>query len=692
MKSPADPTLKETVVVEQGLVRRVFPRPRALLLLAACLLAAAVPSGLLFAQEEGEEEFDAALAFARAASDSAQAPEDSLAAPEDSSGVAQDSLTAARSPQQAFLDSLAALQTGAGPEEGAWISPFSYGTEYRLNRTTSTWDQRVGFQFSARGISVSTQSSGTVYGDTETKSDRRNNTTNLSINYAASQRLSVGLDLNLSRHNDRFLNQRFNTDRVGANAVYSWQESPDFSATVTASAGSVDEVKPTHEGSGTTSSLAMDSKFSFGLPCTVAVNASGSLGNKRSQDVRTSLKTHDKDLKEQLGASLTLTPLKSASVRVGFKNSNDRVQYPLAGQQETWTSKATVMDAALNVSTWRGIAVTTAGRYTDKDVDYDVDQSRSNTYLSKAFSAQLDVPSLMGASLRSKFDADYANSVMGTGRDGDINTKALSGRIQRSLTSSISSELAGNISLVQYFFYDEGSMNDERDIYKDALSLSLNLGSSGSRYRGSAKIKRDIEKMVYVRPVNSGNNRTSELYSASASFTYTRGSIAFTQRASATSDYTLFHFSESQNVLSRTTSISSTLDFPWSKKASFRLSHTYRIQDRGSYTTPEGYDQAFYSRTGGSVTEELYLTTSYNITSWISASLKQRYQVSKNFTFEAGEKRTSPGRKLLELLNEVSVRYDFGESSSAEFSVSKTHSAFGTSFLNARAKFSKEFF
>jgi hypothetical protein len=681
------------MVLKTNTIRMLFPRPAALFLSAMCVVAVACLAWApLFAQTGGGQESDAALAFAMAAQDTVLSPEDSMAAWQDSSAVTQDSVVAVPTAQQAFQDSLEALRAASVQAAPVWMSPFTYNTEYRLNRTTSNWDQRVGFQFSARGISVSTQSSGTVYGDTETKSDRRNSTTNLAIKYAASRRLSLGLDLNFSRHNDRFLNQRFNTDQVGANAVYSWQESDGFSTTITASAGSVDEIKPTHEGSGTTSSLAMDSRFSFGLPCTLAVNASGTLGNKRSQDVRTSLRTHDKDLKELLGTSLSFTPLRSTSVRLGFSTSNDRRQYPLAGQQETWTSKATLMNASLSIRAWKGISLSAAGNYTDKDVDYVVDENRSSTLLSKAVSAQLNVPSLLGASMSSTFEMDNANSVMGTGRDGDINTKGLSGRIHRQLTRAMSADLTGNISLIQYFFYDEDSRSDERDIYKDALTLSLSMKSADSKYRGSAKIKRDIERMVYIRTVNSGNNRTGELYSASASFTYTRGSLSFTQRASATSDYTLFHYSESQNVLSRTTSISSTLGFPWSRKSAFKLSHTYRIQDRGSYATPEGNGEAFYARTGGSVTEELYLTTTYSITPTISASLRQRFQVSNNFKFEDGEKVTTPGRKLLELLQDLSVRYNLSDGSSAELSVSKTESAFGTNFWNARAKFSTEFF
>ncbi|UCF78244.1 MAG: hypothetical protein JSW03_09080 [Candidatus Eiseniibacteriota bacterium] len=665
------------------------PQVAPLLFVFGLAVSLVLSPGLCLAQDEGGQEIDPGLAFAMGVLDSAQAAEDS-AAVQDSSGVAQDSLAAARAARIARLDSLEAA--GVVQQKDVRMDPINYSTEYRLNRNTSNWDQRINLKFFARGITVSTQTSGSVYGDTETKSDRRSSTTNFAIDYAASKRLAVGLDLSLSRHDDRFLDQQFNTDRVGAKAVYSWKESRGFTAVVTAKAGSLDEQKPTHEGSGTTSSLELNSGFSFGLPCTLVVNASGTLNNKRSQDVRTALKTQDKDLKELLNATFSFRPVRSADVSLGFSTSNDRLQYPFAGQQETWVSKATTMNAALSVSTWKGISVATSGKYTDKDVQYDVDQAKSSTYLSKALSAQLDVPSLLGVTMRSKLDVDYANSVMGTGRDGDINTKTLSGRIQRQLSPLISSEVTGNVSLVQYYFYDEGSVSDERDIYKDGVALSLNLGSSSSKYRGSAKVKRDIEKMVYVRSINSGNNRTSELYSASASFTYSRGSLTFTQRASATSDYTLFHFSESQNILSRTTSISSQLDFPWGKKSSFSLSHTYRIQDRGSYTTPEGEKDALYGRTGGSITEELYLTTSYRVTPTISASLRQRYQVTENFSFMGGEKRTTPGRKLLELINDVSVRYDLGGGSAAELSVSKTHSAFGTSYLNARAKFSKTFF
>ena len=100
--------LKETTVLKSSRIKVLFPRPAALLFFASCLLTSLVP-GLLFAQGEGGEEVDAALAFAMAAvDDSTQAPEDSLAAAQDSSAVPHDSLAVAQAAQQAFLDSLAA--------------------------------------------------------------------------------------------------------------------------------------------------------------------------------------------------------------------------------------------------------------------------------------------------------------------------------------------------------------------------------------------------------------------------------------------------------------------------------------------------------------------------------------------------------------------------------------------------------
>jgi hypothetical protein len=350
------------------------------------------------------------------------------------------------------------------------------------------------------------------------------------------------------------------------------------------------------------------------------------------------------------------------------------------------------MDASLEVLTTRQITLTATGRYKDSDVTYDVDRTKSSTFLSKSLSTQLAVPTLLGVSFSSNFDVEYANSVMGSGRNGDINTRILSGRISRGLTPAITSEIVGSISLVQYFFYDPGSIGDDRDIYKDGLSIGVTLGTPGSPYSGSASVRRDLEELVYVRSMNSGNNRVTELYSASGSFSYRRGNLTFTQIASSTMDYTLFHFSRNLNALSRTTSISSTIDFPWTDKASFKLSHVYRIQDSGSFTIPQGGDREVYARNGGSVTEELYLTSEYKLTPDLNLSVGQRFQQARNFTLADGRKKFSPPRKLLELLQNLSLGYKIGESTSVQMTVSKTLSAFGTSYWNAAATFSRDFF
>jgi len=652
------------------------------LILLCTLISALVTPDVLLAQTKPDQQSSGATAFAAAVSDSAKSGRDSTQVGADSVEVA--------SAAEARLDSLKAAVRAAEPE--AWMGPVQYKTNYTLNRTTSNWDQEVGFEFSARGVSVSTRTMGTLYSDTETKNDRRNSTSDLSIQYSASKRLSVGLDLNLSRLNDNFLRKQYNSDRVSARATYSLPKSRRLSASLTARAGSVDDVKPTYKGSGTTSSLSLDSKYSFALPCTLQVNASGDFTNRRSQDVRTALTTRDKDLKELLNATLSVTPFRKTSLRLGFGNSNSRLQYPLSGQQETWTSRSTIMDASLGIATIKQITMSATGRYKDSEVAYSIDRTKSSTFLSKSLSTQLSVPALLGATVTSNFDVEYANSVMGSGRNGDINSRTLSGRIRRGLTPAISSEIIGSISLAQYFFYDPGSIGDDRDIYKDAVSIGLTLGKPGSPYSGYATVKRDLEEMVYVRSMNSGNNKTAEIYSALGSFAYRRGKLTFTQNASSTMDYSLFHFNENQNVLSRTTSISSSLDFPWTNKASFKLTHVYRIQDSGSYITPEGDDHEVYQRTGGSVSEELYLTSEYRLTKDMSISLGQRFQQARNFTFADGRKKFAAPRKVLDLLEDLRVAYKFGGGSSVQMNVSRTLSAFGTSYWNATATFSHDFF
>jgi len=157
-------------------------------------------------------------------------------------------------------------------------------------------------------------------------------------------------------------------------------------------------------------------------------------------------------------------------------------------------------------------------------------------------------------------------------------------------------------------------------------------------------------------------------------------------------NYTLFHFNQNQNALSRTTSISSSLDFPWASKASFKLTHVYRIQDNGSYSIPEGDDQAVYRRMGGSIAEEIYLTSYYRLTRDISISVGQRFQQTRSFSFGTRGKQFSAPRKVLDLLEDLRIAYVLSEGSSVQMSVSRTLSAFGTSYWNATATFSRDFF
>jgi len=644
-------------------------------LLCTCAGVILVP-GVLLAQAQPNDQ--------AAVSASSQATPDTTQARADSIRLAE--------AEKAKEDSLAELERARGLEGVPTMGPIRYRTGYTLNRSTANWDQNLGFDFSARGISVSTQVSGTVYSDTETKNDRRNSTSILSIGYAASERLSVGLDLNFARLNDHFLKKHYTTNQVSAKAAYSLPKSDRFSATMPATAGSLDEVKPTYTGAGTTSSLLFDSMYGFAFPCTLRVNASGELTNRRSQDVKTALKTHDKDLKELLNATMALIPFSGSTLTLGLGKSNSRLQYPSLGQQETWTSKSTTLDANLAIYTKRDVTVKATGNYQNSDITYAVDKTQSSTFLSKSFSADLTVPALLGASLTSNFDLEDANSVMGSGRNGDVKTKALAGRISRRLTHAISSEIIGNVSLVQYLFFDPSSRADDRDVYKDAISIGLALGSPGSRYTGSASIKRDLEKMVYVRSANSGNNRNTELYSALGSFVYKRGRLIFTQTATTTMNYTLFHFFGDQNALSRTTSISSTLDFPWADKAAFKLTHSYRIQDSGSYLTPPGGDHALYRRAGGSITDELYLITEYKLTADLNISIGNRFQQSRNFTLHGGKKVFSYPRKVVELLENFRIAYDMGGGSLLQMTLTRTLSAFGMSYWNATATFSRQFF
>jgi hypothetical protein len=628
---------------------------------------------------------DAVLAFTRTAVSDTSARMDSLKA-------AQDTLKITKSPTQRMIDSVKAL---SGSEEGiseVWRGPIKYSTDYTLNRTTSNWNQSLGFEFSARGVSVSTSASGNIYGDTETKSDRRNGNAQMAIDFAPSEHLSVGLDVNTTRYTDKFIRKRYDTDDIGARASYALEVPKILSAKVTASAGSVDETKPTYTAKGTTSALTLDSRYVFPVPCTLTVNASGRLGSKRSTDISSALTTHDQDVNENIDANLGFVPHKSTSVRLGFSKTDRRLQYPLLDRQETWDSKGTVVDATFGVNIVGGLSLSTDAKYSDTEIDYAAEKTKDSSFLSKSASTSLSGLSLLGTGITSRFDIENSSNVTGSGRNGDTNTRTLSGMAQRRLSSLISSSVTGSVSLAQYFFYDAASISDERDVYKDGISLGLTLGRPGSRYAGSATIKKDIQRMVYIRSKNSGNSRTNELYSASASFSYKVRSLTFSQAATTTTDYTLFLFSESQNVLSRTTSISSGINVPWGGSSEFRLAHTYRVQDNGSYTTPEGEHTKVYHRSGGTVTEELYLTASHKLTTDLNLSFGQRFQQSKTFRYRGERKRWNTGAKVVEFLSDVKLKYTLDTLSAVNFSLSRTNSAFGQSYWNASAGVSRQFF
>jgi hypothetical protein len=379
-------------------------------------------------------------------------------------------------------------------------------------------------------------------------------------------------------------------------------------------------------------------------------------------------------------------------VRLGFSRTNRQLQYPLFGKQETWGSTGTVVDATFRVNVVNRFSLLTDARYSDTEVDYAVERTKGSSFLSKSSSTSLAGLSLLGTSITSRFDIENATNVTGSGRNGDVNTRTLSGKADRRLSRLIGASVVGNVSLAQYFFYDEASIPDERDVYKDGVSVGLTLGQVGSRYSGSATVKRDIQKMVYVNSKNSGNSRTNELYSASASFAYKLRSLTFTQAAATTTDYTLFRFTESQNILSRTTSISSAIDTPWGRGSSFRLAHTYRVQDNGSYTAPEGGGSKVYKRSGGSVTEELYLTAAHKLTPDLNLSFGQRFQQSKTFRFLGGNKKWNVGGKVLEFLSDVKLKYSLDDLSAVTFALSRTNSAYGQSYWNASASVSREFF
>ncbi len=628
---------------------------------------------------------DAALAFTAAVISDTSSLADSL-------GAGQDNIKTAKSPTQRMVDSLKALARSEEAASPVWRGPVKYSTDYTLNRTTSNWNQSLAFEFSARGVSVVTSTSGTIYGDTETKSDRRNGNAQMAIDFAPSERMSVGLDINATRHTDKFLRKRYDTDEIGARASYSWEPSKTLSAKVTATAGSVDETKPTYTAKGTTSALTLDSKYVFPIPCTLKVNASGQLGSKRSTDIAEAVATSDQDVNETIDADLGFVPHKSTSVRLGFSRTDKQLQYPLFGKQETWGSTGTVVNATFGVNIVSGLSLSTDARYSDTEVDYAIEKTKGSSFLSKSSSTSLSGLSLLGTSITSRFDIENASSVTGSGRNGDTNTRTLSGRAERRLSPLIAASVVGNVSLAQYFFYDEASIPDERDVYKDGVSLGVTLGRAGSRYSGSATIKRDIQKMVYVRSKNSGNSRTNELYSASASFAYKLGSLKFSQAATTTTDYTLFLFTESQNILSRTTSISSAIDTPLGGSSNFRLAHTYRVQDNGSYTMPEGGDSRVYKRSGGTVTEELYLTAAHKLTPDLNLSFGQRFQQSKTFRFLGGQKKWNVGGKVLEFLSDVRLTYALDALSAINFSLSRTNSAYGQSYWNASASISREFF
>jgi len=610
-------------------------------------------------------------------------------------------------PASGLCASSARDSTGVGGRRSLadWLPHGNYQTSYNVNRTVQTWSQTFSMPYTVGKLQVN---SNVMYSySTDSNNGRKTigRTARTSFNYLPLEGLKLGLSLDLMRNSMETptidASTRTERDKVLLTGEYSFSPIDGMTTSISGKTGGVDEFLENRtverSGRGRDSSFDFTNTYKPWQSLSWSVRMGGGLTALDSEDSKTGLRTKDRNIQESYNTTLSYKPGQGWGLNLSLGRMESQFQYPKEDAQETKSGAADNFSVGLTLKPVRNLSLDLSAKSNRTVIDFDIERIRSTTTETKSFSGNLNYE-LFGAKIESRLNWEDKRSEYGSGPDvpvsvtsqaGYLYVRSLTGSVSRSLGPKLEAKAMGSITLRSYQFDDTENNPDDRDILNRTLSFELDYTPS-PKYRAGLGFARRMDMLVYVDSRKSTNTREGETYTVTADFTYNMSpTTSISQNTRMNADYSFYKYSESRNLLIRSTTLHTVLRTKLLRKVGIALVHDYRYQDQGGVTREGG--RVYYGKTGNNDRQDMTVKVNYEPVKGVKIAVSQRFQADKRFSIDNDERTLTSERDRVELLAGVDVKYKLSDGTNVEGKFERTDSTAEGKYWRVTATFKRSF-
>jgi hypothetical protein len=505
------------------------------------------------------------------------------------------------------------------------------------------------------------------------RSDSNDNVT-AGLKYAINDAISFGLKYNSNVNAFRYnLDRRDPDERKGkqnftVSAEFSKFLYPGVDVSFSTNAGATQNSYASVSNQGRQGDIAASISYSpnSSLRTSVSYTARSMLLDAQVDSAGVVVFTSvDRTLNEDLSLTASYDFMPGFKINFDASQSDRTKQHPDPARREQETERRSSRRAGIKMSFDRVRRFTwdVSVALNDSKNQFDLQENRDNSARRASINGSAKLLPWRGATINLGGTSEQSRNTYETPDTGRDVHNSLSLKLSQNLGPKADVNLTALSDMTQVFYDNKsaetGNPND-RDRVNNRVSMDLNY-KPGTNINTRLSGEYSDERSVYIMPSKSYSNRTTRKYRISGSYDIkTYRNIGVKQDYDISAVYTFYQYGEGRNTLLRNSNIKTRFNLPIAKGVNVNVNHQFKFQDQGGYREVDG--QRLYARSAERETNIFAIVFRYNPISNIRFSLRQSYQLQRNWRYTPqGFKVLDYEVPTLELSGRIGLNYKFGD-------------------------------
>jgi hypothetical protein len=356
---------------------------------------------------------------------------------------------------------------------------------------------------------------------------------------------------------------------------------------------------------------------------------------------------------------------------VDMRRATGKKEYPKNEQTELKEQENESTGVTANINLVEGMTLRVGLDYSRNQQYYRVEPSRNSDVTTRGVDAHLGYD-IGKTSFRADMGSDRKRNDYFDVQTGDNYTNTFSTSLSHAFSDDVDATLRARMSLLSVHYDDFIENDQDRDLYDQEASLTVNYKMRDDITTGlSIKVRED--QLIYIRRTRTGDNKTTQKYSIEPTIRKTfTPRFSASQRYSLSADYTFYTYDEDSNFLIRNMSISTGLNWKPFDPLDLSIEHTYKAQDEGSYVKDEQGVEG-YGRSSERADQTLGLTLRYKIADLVSIEVRQSLSVQDKWRIDAEGNKTRTWDKFdTSIVGKATTEYSLDDGTTLNASVART--------------------